>query len=159
MPMHPPGHRIALAALLAAAILPAARADRVAVPPLPAYQSECAACHMAYPPGLLPAASWQRLTANLGRHFGSDASVDPATLKTLTAYLAANAGSFKKVVRDPSPPPEDRISRAPWFVREHREIDPATWKRKAIGSASNCTACHTQAAQGSFSEHDIRIPQ
>jgi hypothetical protein len=146
-------------ATLALLLAGTAQADRVAISALPAYHAECAACHMAYPPGLLPAASWQRLMANLPKHFGSDASVDPATLKLLSDHLVANAGTFKKVARDPSPPPEDRISRAPWFVREHREIDPATWKRKAIGSASNCTACHTQATQGSFSEHDIRIPQ
>ena len=105
-----------LAATLAAALaagLPAApaRADRVAMPQLPAYQQECAACHMAYPPGLLPAASWQRLMGTLPKHFGTDASVDAATLKTLSDHLAANAGSFKKVARDPSPPPEDRIGR------------------------------------------------
>ena len=32
---------------------------RTRVPMLAAYQQECSACHMAYPPGLLPAASWQ----------------------------------------------------------------------------------------------------
>ena len=35
------------------------------VPLLPQYQQECAACHVAYPPGMLPAASWQRLIDNL----------------------------------------------------------------------------------------------
>ena len=149
------------ALLLAAASLApfAAQADRVAVPMRKVYQQECAACHLAYPPGLLPAASWQRLTGNLPKHFGTDASLDAATLQTLSAYLASNAGSFKKVARDPTPPPNDRISRAPWFVREHREVEPAAWKRPSIGSAANCAACHTRAAQGSFSEHDIQIPR
>ncbi len=147
-----------LAAMLAALTIPTAHADRVALPPLKAYQQECAACHMAYPPGLLPAASWQRLMANLPRHFGTDASLDAATLQALSADLASHAGSFKKVARDPAPPPEDRISRAPWFVREHDEVRAATWKRQAIGSAANCAACHGNAAQGSFSEREIRIP-
>lgn len=145
----------ALALLLAGA----AEADRVAISALPAYHAECAACHMAYPPGMLPAASWQRLMHSLPKHFGSDASVDAATLKQLSEHLAANASTFKKVARDPSPPPEDRISRAPWFVREHDEVDPAVWKRRAVGSASNCAACHVNAAQGSFSEREIRIPK
>ncbi|MDO9285645.1 MAG: diheme cytochrome c [Aquabacterium sp.] len=149
-----------LLALLAGAALTApARADNLAAPQLPAYQQECAACHLAYPPGLLPAASWQRLMANLPKHFGTDASLDAPTLKTLSAFLAANAGSLKKVARDPSPPPDDRISQSAWFVREHREIDRATWQRKAIGSPSNCAACHTGAAQGRFSEQDLRIPK
>lgn len=148
-----------IAAAFALLLAGAAQADRVAISALPAYHAECAACHMAYPPGMLPAASWQRLMGNLPRHFGSDASVDPATLKTLSDHLVANAGTFKKVARDPSPPPEDRISRAPWFVHEHDEVDAAVWKRKAVGSASNCVACHANAAQGSFSERDIKIPK
>ena len=148
---------LALAASLAAT---AAQADRSPqMPLLPAYQQECASCHVAFVPGMLPSVSWQRLMANLPKHFGTDASVDAATLKTLSDHLAANAGSFKKVARDPAPPPEDRISRTPWFVREHREVAAATWKRPAVGSASNCAACHTGADQGRFSEHEIRIPQ
>lgn len=152
-------HSMHAAVVLALMLAGTAQADRVAVSTLPAYQAECAACHMAYPPGLLPAASWQRLMSNLPRHFGSDASVDAATLKLLSDHLAATAGSFKKVARDPAPPPEDRISRAPWFVREHGELDPAVWRRKAVGSASNCAACHVNAAQGSFSEREIKVPQ
>ena len=129
------------------------------VPLLPAYQQECAACHLAYPPGLLPAASWRRLMGNLPRHFGTDASVDAATLKQLSGWLEANAGTYKKVARDLTPPPQDRISKAAWFVREHDEIAPATWARPAIKSAANCAACHTRADQGEFRERDIRIPR
>ena len=149
----------ALGPLLTLAFSIGARADKVAAPTLPAYQQECAACHLAYPPGLLPAASWQRLMANLPRHFGTDASLDAATQKSLSGWLAANAGSYKKVARDPAPPPEDRISKAPWFLSEHRKVSASTWQRKAIGSPSNCAACHTGAAQGRFSEHELRIPQ
>ena len=47
-----------------------AHADNMAAPRLAAYTQECAACHLAYPPGLLPAASWQRLMGGLGKHFG-----------------------------------------------------------------------------------------
>ncbi|MEK8050887.1 diheme cytochrome c [Ideonella sp. DXS22W] len=154
----------AAAALAAAALaLPgAARADEsrsAAVPLLPAYKQECSACHVAYPPGLLPAASWQRLMTNLPCHFGTDASVDAATLKELSGWLSANAGTAKRVRRDPTPPPDDRITRSAWFQREHREVSAATWKLAAVKSPSNCAACHTRADQGSFNEHDIRIPR
>ena len=154
------GWRAALTALGSLLIaLPAARADSVAAPKLPAYSQECGACHLAYPPGLLPAASWQRLMVGLPKHFGSDASLDPATRQALADWLTAHAGSFKKVARDPTPPPQDRISQSPWFVREHRELPAAVWKRPAVGSAANCAACHAGAAQGRFSEHDINIPK
>lgn len=125
-------------------------------PLLPLYQQECAACHLAYPPGLLPAASWQRLMNHLPRHFGTDASLDPATVKTLSNWLAANAGTSK---RAREVPPEDRITRSAWFVRKHDEVSAATWRLPAVKSAAHCAACHTGADQGDFNERNIRIPR
>jgi len=157
-PVHHLAAGAAALALLALGTAPA-RADRLAVPQLKAYQQECAACHLAYPPGLLPAASWQRLVAGLPQHFGTDASVDPATARQLAEWLSANAGTYKKVARDPSPPPQDRITRSAWFVHEHGEVPAATWQRPAIKSPANCAACHTQAEQGDFRERKLRIPR
>ncbi|MEO8159489.1 MAG: diheme cytochrome c [Betaproteobacteria bacterium] len=128
----------------------------VRVPLLPKYQQECAACHTAYPPGMLPAASWQRLMNNLPRHFGTDASLDPVTVKELSTWLTAHAGNYKRVSEAP---PEDRITRSPWFIREHGEVSAATWKLPAVKSAANCAACHTQADRGDFNEHNVRIPR
>jgi hypothetical protein len=128
-------------------------------PALPLYTQECGSCHIAFAPALLPAASWQRQMATLDRHYGSDASLDAATTRTLTDWLLANAGTSGRAQRDATPPPADRITRAPWFVREHREVDAATWKRPAIKSAANCAACHPKAEQGDFNEHGIRIPR
>ena len=127
-------------------------------PPLPQYQAECAACHLAYPPGLLPAASWQRLMAGLGRHFGTDASLDASTTRAISAWLAQHAGTYKRVNEEP---PQDRISRSSWFLRKHnaREVSPEVWKRAAVGSPANCTACHAQADKGNFNEHDVKIPK
>jgi len=126
------------------------------VPLLPKYQQECGACHVAYPPGLLPAASWQRIVSNLPRHFGVDASLDPATVKELSAWLSANAGTTKRVGAEPA---QDRITRSAWFIRKHDEVAAATWKLPAVKSAANCTACHAQAEQGDFNEHNVRIPR
>lgn len=125
------------------------------VPTLPLYQQECSGCHMAYPSGLLPAASWRRLMANLPQHFGTDASLDPKSVAQITGWLTAHAGAAPRS----GLPPQDRITTSSWFVREHDEIAPAVWRRKAIGSPSNCIACHAQAEQGVFHEHDVRIPR
>lgn len=125
-------------------------------PLLPAYVQECGACHTPFAPGLLPAASWQRLMGSLPRHFGTDASTDTATQRTLSAWLQQNAGTGK---RGREEPPEDRITRAAWFTREHREFNASTWKRPAIKSPANCSACHAQATVGRYSEHDVRVPQ
>lgn len=122
---------------------------------LPAYQQECAACHMAYPPGMLPAASWQALMSGLPRHFGSDASLDDATVKQLNAWLSANAAPASVMAR----PPQDRITRSAWFVHKHDEVSASVWKRPAVKSAANCVACHAGAEQGDFNEHRVRIPR
>ena len=126
------------------------------LPMLPRYQQECAACHIAYPPGMLPAASWQRLMGNLPRHYGTDASLDPEAVRQLASWLEKYAGTYKRVNEAP---PEDRITRSAWFIRKHREVSAATWKLPAVKSPSNCMACHTQSDQGDFRERNIRIPR
>lgn len=160
-PFTPTAHRAALAACCALLLATAAHADerQLQVPLLPKVQQECTSCHMAYPPGLLPAASWQRLMANLPNHFGTDASLDAASTQEITAWLLKHAGTSKRVRRDPTPPPQDRISRAEWFVAKHREVGASTWALPSVKSAANCAACHTAAEQGDFSERNIRIPR
>ncbi len=150
----------ALAALHAAT--PAHADDRdttQGVPLLPKYQQECAACHLAYPPGMLPAPSWLRLMNTLPQHFGSDASLDAASAKQIGDWLQAHAASGRRSQREAATPPEDRITRSEWFLREHREISAATWVRPGVKGPSNCAACHTRADQGDFSERNIRIPR
>jgi mono/diheme cytochrome c family protein len=123
---------------------------------LPRYQQECAACHVAFPPGMLPPASWRRLLNDLPRHYGTDASLDAATLNELATWLSANSGTYRRVREAP---PEDRITRSAWFIRKHDELPAGVWKRPAVKSPANCTACHTQAGQGDFNEHTVRIPR
>ncbi len=125
-------------------------------PLLPGYQQECGACHVAYPPGMLPAASWQRLAGNLQRHYGTDASLDPATLREISGWLATNGGTFKRVREEP---PEERITRSAWFIRKHDEVPAAAWKLPAVKGAANCAACHAGAEQGDFNERNVRIPR
>ncbi|WP_204247603.1 diheme cytochrome c [Acidovorax carolinensis] len=148
------------AALLAlACALPAAWADSREMPAsamLPAYKQECAACHMAYPPGMLPASSWSRMMKGLDQHYGTDASLDAAMVRQISTWLEAHAGTYKRVREVP---PQDRITRSAWFERKHREVEPAVWKRAAVGSRANCIACHTRADQGDFDDDRVRIPK
>ncbi len=154
--------RIALGLLAALSLAQVALADDDGgdrgrrVPLLPKYKQECAACHTAYPAGMLPAASWQRIMGNLSKHYGADASLDPATVKELSGWLGANAGTYKRVREEP---PQDRITRSAWFIRKHDEVSAASWKLPAVKSAANCAACHTQADKGDFNEHNVRIPR
>lgn len=144
--------------LAAACAAAAARADdgRLATPLLPAYAQECSACHVAYPPALLPAASWRRLMANLPRHFGTDASLDAAAVREIGAWLDTHAAGGR---RGAEAPPEDRITRSAWFVREHREVAQPAWKSPLVRSPANCAACHPGADRGDFDEDAVRIPR
>jgi len=157
---HPLARQLLFGAFAAFGVCAGALADgdrrAAATPVLPKYQQECAACHVAYPAGMLPAASWQRLANNLPRHFGTDASLDPATVAELSRWLSANAATYKRVREEP---PEDRITRSAWFIRKHDEVPAAAWKRPAVKSAANCSACHGQADQGDFNESNVRIPR
>ena len=149
---------IAASALLAGAASADDHGRRMPAQVPQAYVQECAACHMAYPPGLLPAASWRRLMAGLERHYGSDASIDAATVNALSGWLQAHAGTYKRV-RAESPPPEDRITRSRWFARKHDEVAPAIYQRASIKSAANCMACHPGAERGDFDDDAVRIPR
>lgn len=141
-------------------LLTLARADNVGLrgPMLPKYEQECAACHIPYPPGLLPAVSWQRLMGSLEHHFGTDASIDAASVQEIGLWLNRHAGTYKRVAEAP---PENRITRSAWFLRKHRddEVPPDIWRHPAVKSPANCAACHPNAAQGRFSEHEIRLPR
>lgn len=158
--LHTLAHRTLWAVAAVLALCEAAHADDgprgPRLPLLPIYQQECASCHVAYPPGMLPAESWQRLMSNLPRHFGTDASLDTASTKALATWLTANAGTYKRVREAP---PDDRITRSAWFTRKHDEVPAAAWKRPAVKSPANCSACHAQADQGDFNEHNVRIPR
>ena len=126
-------------------------------PAPPKYQQECASCHMAYPPGLLPANSWQHLMANLGKHYGTDASLAAEDATQIGSWLGANAGTYKRVS---GAPPEDRISQSDWFLRKHRagEVPAKVWTHASVRSAANCSACHSGAEQGNFNERQVKIP-
>lgn len=145
---------VALAAIAVLSV-PAVAASAAALVS-PKYQQECTACHIAYPPGMLPAASWQRIVGGLNKHFGVDASLDAPTTAEIADWLQGHAGSFKRAREEP---PQDRITRSKWFVRQHDEVSASVWKRKAIGSPSNCSACHAAAGTGHFNEDDVRIPK
>jgi Dihaem cytochrome c len=143
-----------LAPLALAATLAHADSDRYTLSS--AYVQECGACHSPYPPALLPKESWQRLMGSLDKHYGTDASLDAAAQKSIGDWVLAHAGSGK---RARTAPPEDRITRGDWFIREHREVPKAAWSRPAIKSASNCGACHRGAAEGDYDENGISIPR
>ncbi|KAB0657214.1 diheme cytochrome c [Burkholderia diffusa] len=151
--------RASVLAMLLMSLLPcAARAEdemrSVAIPLLPKYRQECATCHVAYPPGALPAESWRRILNGLDHHFGTDATLDRTTIGQLETWLTAHAATGGAARR----PPEDRITRSAWFAATHDEVPASVWRSAAVKRPSNCAACHTQADKGNFDERFVRIP-
>ncbi len=148
--------KLLMALLACGATIPgAALADGVFAGTNAKWKAECGSCHVAYPPQLLPAHSWQRVMKGLDRHFGTDASVDPASAAEIGAFLEKYAGSKRGSAGETTL----RVSETGWFQREHRKVDAATWKNPRVKSAANCAACHTNAEAGDFHERGIRIPQ
>lgn len=138
--------------------------DRVPVPVTgSAYASQCGDCHAAFHPSLLPAASWRQLMGTLDAHFGEDASLPAADAAAITAFLTANAAEtadtkpahlFRAV--DPSSPLA--ITATPAWKRIHARLGTAVFATSAVGSRSNCGACHADAATGWFYPGKIEIP-
>lgn len=147
------------AGLVASMVLLAheAMADgKLASPVNERWRSECGSCHIAYPPQLLPAPAWQQLMSELGRHFGTDASLDPASAAEIAAYLERYSGSGRRAQRSPA---SLRITETSWFLHEHDEVAAASWKHPAVRSPANCAACHATADQGDFRKRNIHVPR
>jgi hypothetical protein len=130
------------------------------------YRQECGSCHVAYPPMLLPVASWERMMATLANHFGDNAELDAATAQKISDYLDWNSagrapGDYSERTwrATRGRPPLLRITETDYFRGQHHEI-PATMVtgNPEVKSFSRCEACHTGAARGVFNEHAVRIP-
>jgi len=129
------------------------------------YKDNCSGCHFAYPPELLPASSWKGIVTRLDDHFGESLALDNASREEIGKYLGENAadrsGSEKarKILTSLGGRSPIRITEVPYVVKKHREIAPEVFKRKSIGSFSNCIACHKTADQGQFDDDQATIPQ
>jgi cytochrome c553 len=130
------------------------------------WKTECGSCHMIYHPGLLPERSWNKVMAGLDKHFGENAGLDASTRNEIAKFLASNSADKQENRRSSrinqsisaSAAPM-RISETRYFLAKHDELSANTFKRKSIGSPSNCVACHKGAEKGDFSESQIKIPR
>ncbi len=120
------------------------------VPPLtdPVVRAECGSCHMAFQPGLLPAASWKLVMAQLADHFGEDATLPAEKVAAIEAVLVSQAGRSQK--GEPSP----RITEQRWWKHEHdaRHVKPERWTAPDVLSKVNCVACHPRAERGDYDD-------
>lgn len=139
----------------------AAQADKLRLPvdAPPAFQSECASCHVAFPPQLMVAEDWKRVMRSLDKHYGDNASLDDKTRQTLEDFHVRNAGGAKVGAGRMAQAGElPRLTLTDWFRREHREVRQADWTHAKVKTPANCVACHTKATEGSYREREIVMP-
>lgn len=150
--------------ILAMAWLPlAAHADKMRLPvdAPPAFAAECASCHLTFPPQLLVADDWRRVMAKLDKHYGDNASLDEKTRVALESFLVKNAGDPRKVGAGGTAKAAaelPRLTTTSWFKRKHHEVPQTDWRDAKVKSPANCAACHTRAAEGSYREREIVMP-
>lgn len=130
----------------------------------PAWREECASCHFAYPPELLPTRSWSRLLDEQQQHFGEDLGLSAAATQALRE-AAAGADQARRwaglalrasVAANDAP---QRITETPMWRERHEAIDAAVFKAPTVAGRHNCEACHLDAASAIFSPRVIRIPE
>lgn len=113
----------------------------------PTVMKECGACHMVYPPALLPARSWAKIIGDLGNHFGDDATLPAATQAKILEFYSKNAGDagkangwFMRGVKPAATP--ERITKMPFWRAIHGGFSPAAFKRPQVKKVGNCIGCH-----------------
>ena len=132
---------------------------RLSFPQNQTYMNFCGSCHFAYQPGLLPMASWEKMMSE--RHFGA---LDEQTSKQIMDYLKTNSAEnntseiSKKIFASVGTNKSTKIMDIPYIRKKHDEISPDVFKRKTIGSRSNCIACHTKAKDGNYEDDFVKIP-
>lgn len=131
----------------------------------PLYLKECASCHFAYQPALLPKTSWQAMMKNLENHYGVDASLDEEDAQKILEYLNANAlensnsKKARKIIRSINPTIiYPSITQIPYFEKKHRKIPQHLINQKEVKSLSRCIACHKEADKGIYDDKTVNIP-
>jgi cytochrome b len=135
----------------------------VPVPGSPLYTEECASCHNAFHPTLLPERSWAGVMGGLEDHFGDDASIDPDTAAVILEYLGdysaqRSVTEASRRILSSLAPGEYPISvtATGYWKRKHSGIPGDVYGRAEVRSRANCVACHPGAEPGSFEDRDIR---
>jgi hypothetical protein len=155
-------------ALLGAAVLcSAVLAEPRKFPPVTdaAYLKECGSCHMAFPPQLLPARSWQRVMGSLEAHFGDSAKLDSSTHSKIGDYLSSNSAdkarnaesmAIMASMRGGETP--ERISKVPYIEGLHAAVLDPRWNgTPRPKTLAECPVCHYRADTGDFFERRFKV--
>ena len=129
------------------------------------WRDSCGGCHGPFHPTLLPARSWTTLLDRPDNHFGLQWQFDAKTMAEIRTFLQQNSAETemteaayrinKSIPADVTPL---RITETAFWIEKHGRIDNTTWSNPAVGSKSNCRACHRDAEYGTYDDAAIRLP-
>ncbi len=128
------------------------------------YSAQCGSCHLAYPPELLPAASWRKILSELPDHNGEQVELESPDKETVDQFLETNAADksssrrARRIIKSLHGETPTRITEVPYIRHQHDDISETVYQRESIGSFSNCNACHPSAERGKFNADSVRIP-
>ena len=125
---------------------------------------ECGSCHYAFPATLAPERVWREMLDPASDHFGESLDLAAPRRATLGAYAAANSadhapGTWLMQRMSRSEWRSGRITGTAFWRHRHQDIDFAALKKSGrVASATDCGACHHDAASGKFEPRAIEIP-
>jgi cytochrome b len=136
------------------------------VPPTaldPVFALQCGSCHLAFPPSLAPASTWNGILSDLQHHFGADATLSATDIAQIRTWLDANSAEHwdtlpAHLLRDPASNGSLRITDTPGWRRRHSVVPLTVFAAKPVYRRSNCAACHAEAATGQFAPQEIAVP-
>jgi nitrate/TMAO reductase-like tetraheme cytochrome c subunit len=79
------------------------------------------------------------MMANLDKHFGANASLEPEVREEITNYLVSKADTEHEGMNYS---PTLRVIDTPWFIRGHGRNAERLWGKRKQGNAAICTSCH-----------------
>jgi cytochrome b len=129
------------------------------------WRESCGSCHGPFHPTLLPARSWTAHLDSPNNHFGMQWQFDAKTLAEIRTFLQQNSAetemteaAYRINKSIPAAVTPLRITETAFWIEKHGRIDDATWSDPAVGSKSNCRACHRDAGYGTYDDAAIRLP-
>lgn len=122
----------------------------------PVMTKECSSCHMFYPPNITSQKTQLEILKNLSNHFGTDASLDDATLVTITeeTIKLAPIESRFKFDKESFLASNQSMTTTDRWKHNHKELDDDWFKENKIKKTS-CKECHIDIEKGSISPYEL----
>lgn len=125
------------------------------------FVSECASCHIIYPPEMLNKKSWINMMANLENHFGDDASLDEEDTNNILKFLLKNSSEtstkeYSFMINKQNNGTILSSTKTDYWKDKHKEIDDKIFKKDSVKSKANCKACHSDIEKGLIEDENIK---